>query len=238
MYTYIFRHYELLKTVQTKLILHSKYRLCRKRQLKTQIYSEVHRMEAATGTGWSKSLCAPDDYNTEGYKYCSKCPRASLQTFIDTPNCVLEDRVQYSTVHIPNVFCDGHLKIITCVGIVRIQSFSSDPREKIGRRKIRRSWRPNGFRNDSVRKHVVQECQRHTRCMRRSAILLKVGLVNFVSFNCAMKRDTILSQCRWELRVSEKKMGPTMHLREIPTQTPIFSSCSHLLSLILTTFSW
>ena len=27
---------------------------------------------------------------------------ASLQTFIDTPNCVLEDRVHYSTVHIPN----------------------------------------------------------------------------------------------------------------------------------------
>jgi hypothetical protein len=32
-----------------------------------------------------------------------------LQTFIDTPNCVLEDRVRYSTVHISNVFCDGHL---------------------------------------------------------------------------------------------------------------------------------
>jgi hypothetical protein len=32
------------------------------------------------------------------------CP-ASLQTFIDTPNCVLEDRVQNSTVHISNVFC-------------------------------------------------------------------------------------------------------------------------------------
>jgi hypothetical protein len=45
---------------------------------------------------------------------------ASLQTFIDTPNCVLEDRVQYSTVHIPTVFCDGHLQIINCVGIVRI----------------------------------------------------------------------------------------------------------------------
>jgi hypothetical protein len=30
-------------------------------------------------------------------------PPASLQAFIDTPNCVLEDRVQYSTVHIPNV---------------------------------------------------------------------------------------------------------------------------------------
>jgi hypothetical protein len=35
-----------------------------------------------------------------------KVSPASLQTFIDTPNCVLEDRVQYSTVHIPNVFCD------------------------------------------------------------------------------------------------------------------------------------
>jgi hypothetical protein len=34
---------------------------------------------------------------------------SSFQTFMDTPNCVLEDRVQYSTVHIPNVFCDGRL---------------------------------------------------------------------------------------------------------------------------------
>jgi hypothetical protein len=42
----------------------------------------------------------------------------SLQTFIDTPNCVFEDRVQYSVFHIPNVFCDGHLQIINCVGIV------------------------------------------------------------------------------------------------------------------------
>jgi len=41
---------------------------------------------------------------------------ASLQTFIDTPNCVLEDRVQYSMVHTPNVFCDGHLQLINCVG--------------------------------------------------------------------------------------------------------------------------
>ena len=35
-----------------------------------------------------------------------KVSSASLQIFIDTPDCVLEDRVQYSTVHIPNVFCD------------------------------------------------------------------------------------------------------------------------------------
>ena len=34
-----------------------------------------------------------------------KVSPASLQTFVDTPNCVLEDRVQYSTVHLPNVFC-------------------------------------------------------------------------------------------------------------------------------------
>jgi hypothetical protein len=44
----------------------------------------------------------------------------SLQTFIDTPNFVLENRVQYSTVCIPNVFCNGHFQIINCVGIVRI----------------------------------------------------------------------------------------------------------------------
>jgi hypothetical protein len=41
----------------------------------------------------------------------------SLQPLIDTPNCVLKDRVQYSTVHIPNVFCEGHLQIINYVGI-------------------------------------------------------------------------------------------------------------------------
>ena len=40
-----------------------------------------------------------------------KASHACLQTFIDTQNCVLEDPVQYSTVHIPNVFCDGHLKM-------------------------------------------------------------------------------------------------------------------------------
>ena len=40
-------------------------------------------------------------------------PPASLQTIIDTPNCVLEERVQYSTVLIPNVFCDGHIQIIS-----------------------------------------------------------------------------------------------------------------------------
>ena len=50
-----------------------------------------------------------------------KVSPASLQTFIDTTNCVLEDRVEYSTVHIPNVFCDGTLQIISCVGIVIVR---------------------------------------------------------------------------------------------------------------------
>jgi hypothetical protein len=49
-----------------------------------------------------------------------KVSHASLQAFIDVLNCVLEDRVQYSTIHILNVFCDGHLQIINCVGIVQI----------------------------------------------------------------------------------------------------------------------
>jgi hypothetical protein len=39
----------------------------------------------------------------------------SRQTFIDTPNCILENRVQYRAVHVPNVFCDGHLQIINFV---------------------------------------------------------------------------------------------------------------------------
>ena len=42
-------------------------------------------------------------------------PPAILQTFIDTPKCIPEYRVLYNTVHIPNVFCDGHLQIISCV---------------------------------------------------------------------------------------------------------------------------
>jgi hypothetical protein len=46
-----------------------------------------------------------------------KVSPASLQTFIDTPNCVLEDRVQYNTVRIPSVFCDGHLQISVVRGL-------------------------------------------------------------------------------------------------------------------------
>jgi hypothetical protein len=76
-----------------------------------------------------------------------KVSPANLQTFTDTPNCVLEDRVQYSKVHIPNVFCDGHLKIINCVEIIRIHWVYHRTPEKKSGGEIRRSWRPNYFRN-------------------------------------------------------------------------------------------
>jgi hypothetical protein len=89
------------------------------RTIKTRITRWVDNVACMGCTGWSKSLCARDDYNTDIYKYCSKCPTPpSPQSLIDTSNCVLEHRVQYSTVHIPNVFCGGHLQLINCVGTV------------------------------------------------------------------------------------------------------------------------
>jgi hypothetical protein len=56
-----------------------------------------------------------------------KLSPASLQTFIDTPNCVLEDSVQYSTVSIvqystvsiPNLFCGEHFLRVICTAIIR-----------------------------------------------------------------------------------------------------------------------
>jgi hypothetical protein len=58
-----------------------------------------------------------------------KLSPASRQTFIDTPNYVLEDRVQYSMVRVQYsmahtlnvlVFCEVHLQTINCVRTVRI----------------------------------------------------------------------------------------------------------------------
>jgi hypothetical protein len=40
-----------------------------------------------------------------------KVSPASLQTFIDTPNCVLKDRVQYSRAHIPNVWNGWNMSV-------------------------------------------------------------------------------------------------------------------------------
>ena len=49
-----------------------------------------------------------------------KVSPAILKTCIDTLNCVLEDCVQYSTVHILSVFCDVHLYITNSVRIVQM----------------------------------------------------------------------------------------------------------------------
>jgi hypothetical protein len=46
---------------------------------------------------------------------------------IDTPNCVLEDRVRYSTARIPNVLCDGHLQIINFWGLFEYTEFFIAP---------------------------------------------------------------------------------------------------------------
>jgi hypothetical protein len=68
--------------------------------------------------GGQKVSFAPVQYKKLQVMF--KLSPASLQIFFDTLNCVLEDRVQYSTAHNSNVFCDDHLQIISCVGIVRI----------------------------------------------------------------------------------------------------------------------
>ena len=156
-----------------------------------------------------------------------KVSPASLQTCIDALNCVLEDRVQYSMVHIPNVFCDGHLLLINCVGIVRIHwVFHHTPEKKIRQRKIWRSWRPNGFRNDFVHKHIVQDCHRHMRCMSCSVILLKVGLVNFIFFQ--FHNEGIHNSVTVPLGVEclREKNGWDYAPTWQSNPTPIFSSCS------------
>jgi hypothetical protein len=52
-----------------------------------------------------------------------KVSPASLQSFIDAPNCVLEYHVQYSTVHIPNVFCDSTFKSSNVWGLFEYNEF-------------------------------------------------------------------------------------------------------------------
>jgi hypothetical protein len=84
--------------------------------------------------------------------------------------------------HIPNYFVTVILKLLIMWGLLEYTEFLIAPQKKKSGGDTQRSWRPNGFRNDSVPKHVFQECHRHMRCMSRNTILLKVGLVNFVFF--------------------------------------------------------
>jgi hypothetical protein len=63
--------------------------------------------------------------------------------------------------------------------------------------------------------------------MSRSAILLKVGLVDFIFFQLRNEgTHNIVTAPLGVESLREKKMGPTMRLRDIPNQTQIFSSCS------------
>jgi len=107
-----------------------------------------------------------------------KVSPASLHTFIDTPNCV-----QYSTVHVPNVFCDGHLQLIICVGIVRVHwVFHRIPEKKSG-----------GERFGDLGGQMVLEMILSANTSSKSAIDIcavwavapscwKVGLVIFIFF--------------------------------------------------------
>jgi hypothetical protein len=124
-----------------------------------------------------------------------KVSPASLQTFIDTPNCVLEVRVQHSTVHIPNVFCDGHLQIIILWGVFEYtEFFLSHPREK----------KSVGERSGDLRGQMVVEmilsanassksAHRHMRFMSRSAFLLNRGLVKLIFFQ--LRSEGLHSSC-------------------------------------------
>jgi hypothetical protein len=65
-------------------------------------------------------------------KFASNFQNVSCQSpdIYCTPNCVLEDRVQYNTVHIPNVFCDERLKIINWWGLFEYTEFFIAPQKK------------------------------------------------------------------------------------------------------------
>jgi hypothetical protein len=63
-------------------------------------------------------------------------------------------------------------------------------------------------------------------CMSRSTILLKVGLVNFIFFQLCNEGIHNIVTVPLGVESFREKIGPTMRLRDIPTQTPIFSSCS------------
>jgi hypothetical protein len=103
--------------------------------------------------------------------------------------------------------------------------FVAPQRKKIGRRKILGSWRPNDFRNDSVRKYVVQECHRHVRCMSRSAILLKVGLVYFIFFQ--LRNEGIHNSVTIPLGVESLREKKWVRLFAYATFQPKHQSSNH-----------
>jgi hypothetical protein len=61
--------------------------------------------------------------------------------------------------------------------------------------------------------------------MSCSTILLKVGLVNFIFFQLCNEGVHNIVTVPLVVESVCKKMCLTMRLRDIPTQTPVFSSC-------------
>jgi hypothetical protein len=55
-----------------------------------------------------------------------KVSLASLQTFIDTQIFFLKDRVRYSAVYIPNVFCDGYLRSSVVWGLFEYTEYCNN----------------------------------------------------------------------------------------------------------------
>ena len=156
-----------------------------------------------------------------------KVSPASLQTFTDAPPVFSKTTFSrvWSTFRMYSVMAIFNSPIV--LGLFKYTEFFIPPQiKKIGWRKIWRSWRPNGFRNDSVCKHIVQDCHRHMRSMSHSAILLKVGLINFIFFqfhNEGIHNSVTVTLGVVSLR--EKNgwdYAPTWQ----SNPTPIFSSCS------------
>jgi len=94
-------------------------------------------------------------FHQNAARFFTQGDQGSLRTFIDKPNCVLEDRVQYSTVHIPNVFWWPSSTHQLCGDCSNTLSFSSHPREKNRAEKDPEIL--EAIRNDSFRKHVFHE---------------------------------------------------------------------------------
>ena len=130
--------------------------------LKALVTTKKHRNEKPLSSilnlyiqGDQKSLCAWWSQN-RNLQLMFKLPPVSLQAFIDTPNRVPEDRVQYSTVHIPNVFCDGRFHFINCVGIVRIHCFFITPQRK---KNLAEKYRQGqGDTRITLTPHVITNC--------------------------------------------------------------------------------
>jgi hypothetical protein len=134
-------------------------------------------------TGWSKSLC------TWWLQYRKlqvmfKVFPVGLQTFTDMANCVLEDFVQYSTVHIPNVFCDGNLQIFNFVRIFsNTLSFSSYCNHQVHRDLLITLCSHSYSSSKNLQSQVMQFKHGHRRLWRYSKTRVFQNVLNTCTTN-------------------------------------------------------